>query len=151
MKFTHFKSQHVLLMAGMILIMITGGIFLSCASEEPVITDDMIEEDYFQRAQEASDHENYKLALKYYYQFKERYPDNLEKNTWASYEIAFLYHKTGDDAKSIELLNELLALFAQDKTGVLPKAVKVLAETVKQKIQEKSTPPPVDTSSTTKQ
>jgi len=118
---------------------------LSCASQEPVFTEGMTPEDYFQRAQDAADKGHYELALKYYFKFKETYPDNLEKNVWASYEIAFIHHKMGNDAKSLELLDEVIALYSQDRASVLPKTVKVLADTVKQKIlvsQKKPEPVP---------
>ena len=110
---------------------------VSCASQEPVISDTMTPEDYFQLAQERVEKKDYAAAIAYYYQCKEKFPDNLEKNTWASYEIAFLYHKMNDDAKALVLLDELLSLYTQDKEQVLPKAPKLLAERVKANILNK--------------
>jgi outer membrane protein assembly factor BamD (BamD/ComL family) len=110
----------------------------ACQSTTPVFDSKMKPEDYFQRAQERADQSDYANALAYYYKFKEVFPNNLEKNIWASYEIAFVYHKMGNDAKSLQLVNELLALYEQDKNGVLPKAPKSLAEKVKDNIINKS-------------
>jgi len=106
-----------------------------------VITGDMSPEDYFQKAQDASDRGNFPLALKYYYKFKETFPDNLEKNVWASYEIAFLQHKMGNDEKAIGLFDEIIALYTQDKASVLPKAVLTLAESVRKKILDSQKKP----------
>jgi len=111
------------------------------------ITSDMSPEDYFQKAQDASDRGNFPLALKYYYKFKETFPNNLEKNVWASYEIAFLQHKMGNDEKALELFDEIISLYTQDKSSVLPKAVLTLAESVKKKIldsQKKPEPAPAE-------
>jgi tetratricopeptide (TPR) repeat protein len=124
---------------GIVLLLAAGILSASaCQSATPVFDSKMKPEDYFQRAQERADQNDYTNALAYYYKFKEVFPNNLEKNIWASYEIAFVYHKMGEDAKSLQLLNELLALYAQDKNGVLPKAPKSLAEKVKDNIVNKS-------------
>jgi outer membrane protein assembly factor BamD (BamD/ComL family) len=109
----------------------------TCAGQAPVFDDTMTAQDYFQRAQDRADAGDYANAIAYYYKFKEKFPDNLEKNTWASYEIAFLHHKMGEDAKALVLLDELLSLYTQDKGQVLPKAPKLLAEEVKEKIINK--------------
>ena len=110
---------------------------LSCASSPPTYTADMTPEDYLQMAQERADRGEYQIAIDVYYKMKETFPNNLEKNIWASYEIAFLYHKMGNDAKSLELLDELLTLYSQDQRNVLPKAPKILAEQVKSNIENK--------------
>jgi outer membrane protein assembly factor BamD (BamD/ComL family) len=109
----------------------------ACQSASPVFDAKMKPEDYFQRAQERVDQGDFTNALAYYYKFKEVFPNDLEKNIWASYEIALLYHKMGEDTKSLKLLDELIALYTQDKTQVLPKAPKMLAEKVKDNILNK--------------
>lgn len=109
----------------------------ACASQALVISDSMQPEDYFQLAQERAEKKDYAAAIAYYYKCKEKFPDNLEKNTWASYEIAFLYHKMRDDAKALVLLDELLSLYKQDKSRVLPQAPKLLAEQVRENIINK--------------
>src|SRR4030042_2067217 len=109
-----------------LLLLVIAAVWLtssSCASEPPVFTDSMKPEDYFQRAQERAEKRDYSNAITYYYKCKEKFPDNLEKNIWASYEIAFLYHKMRDDAKAIELLDGVIALYSQDRGSVLPKAI----------------------------
>jgi outer membrane protein assembly factor BamD (BamD/ComL family) len=109
----------------------------SCQSEPPVFDEAMEPADYFQRAQERVEVKDYATAITYYYKCKEKFPDDLDKNTWASYEIAFLYHKMENDEKALVLLDELLALYQQDKDGVLPPAPKILAEKVKDNIINK--------------
>lgn len=112
-------------------------VIFSCQSQEPVYTADMKPEDYFQQAQDRADRGEYQTAIAIYYKMKETFPDNLEKNTWATYEIAFLYHKMGNDAKALEMLDELLALYTQDQRGVLPASPKKLAEMVRDNIVNK--------------
>ncbi len=139
--------RFVLFFVAIMLILSTS----ACQSAQPVFDAKMRPEDYFQRAQERTDQGDYNNALAYYYKFKEVFPNNLEKNIWASYEIAFIYHKMGENEKALKLIDELLALYTQDKTGVLPKAPKALAEKVKDNIINKdkysnqTAKPPADT------
>ena len=37
------------------------------------------------------------------------HPDELERNLWAEYEIAFMHHKLDDDQTAVELLGLLVA------------------------------------------
>ena len=63
--------------------------------------------------------------------------NNLEKNLWASYEIAFLHHKMGDDQKAIELFDKLIAKYNSTKAKNWPVAPKILAQKVKEEIISK--------------
>ncbi len=109
----------------------------SCQTQPTTIPDNLSPAEYFQRAQDASENENYRLALKYYEKFQKKYPDNLEKNLWASYEIAFLHHKMGDDKTAIELFDKLIDKYNSKDASKWPQAPKILAEKVKAKILEK--------------
>lgn len=111
--------------------------FWSCPSAEPVYSENMLPEDYFQLAQDRAERGDYKTAIAIYYKMKETFPANLEKNIWASYEIAFLYHKLGDDSTCLKLLDELLILYAQDTNKHLPTAPKKLAEILRDNIINK--------------
>jgi len=91
----------------------------------------------FQKAQDASENGNYKLAMEYYRTFQKRYSGNLEKNLWAYYEIAFLYHKMNKNDKAVKLFNELLNKYATQGTKEWPQAPRILAEKVKAGILKK--------------
>jgi outer membrane protein assembly factor BamD (BamD/ComL family) len=106
----------------------------ACKTAPVVISPDLSPADLFQKAQEASDAGKYDLALRYYETFQERHPDDLEHNLWARYEIALLRHKMGDDQTAVQLLDELLALYAGEDAKDLPPAPRILAEKIKAKI-----------------
>lgn len=104
-----------------------------CRSTGDPLAQDLTPEQYFQRAIDASDRSNYRLAMRYYEAFQARYPDDVRRNVWASYEIAVLHHKLGNDVKAVELLDELLAKYDAPQEGAapLPAAPRVLARKVK--------------------
>jgi len=106
----------------------------ACKTTAVVIAPDLSPADLFQKAQEASDAGKYDLALRYYETFQERYPDELERNLWARYEIALLRHKMGDDKAAVQLLDELLALYTGEEAKDLPPGPRILAEKIKAKI-----------------
>ncbi len=106
----------------------------SCQTQPRVIPNNLTPAEYFQRAQEASENENYKLAMRYYRKFQEVYPNNLEKNLWAEYEIAFLYHKMGDNKTAIKLFDKLIAKYKSKEAKNWPQAPRILAEKVKENI-----------------
>ncbi len=109
----------------------------SCSTSPDTIADSLTPPQFFQRAQEASDNGNYELALRYYATFKERFPEELERDLWASYEIAFLHHKMGKDERALELLDELLEQYALDASVAYPQGPRILAEKVKARLEEK--------------
>lgn len=129
------KIKKLVLLLFLIALAITA--ICSCPSAEPVYSENMLPEDYFQLAQDRAERGDYKTAIAIYYKMKETFPDNLEKNIWASYEIAFLYHKLGDDPTCLRLLDELLTLYAQDTNKLLPTAPKKLAEILRDNIVNK--------------
>jgi outer membrane protein assembly factor BamD (BamD/ComL family) len=87
----------------------------------------------FQKAQDASDKTDYSLALQYYRLFQDKFPGDTERQAWAAYEIAFTYHKMGNDMTALTLLDELLARYAKGEK--LPEAPRILAEKAKERIQ----------------
>ncbi len=93
----------------------------------------------FQRAQDAAEKGDSLAAIRYYEAFKERRPDDRERVAWASYEIAFLYHKMKKDDTSLVLLDELLAQYAKEGDA-LPAAPRILAQNLKARIQPKVEP-----------
>ncbi len=84
----------------------------------------------FQKAYEAMDAGDFEGALVYYTSYVKLFPDDLAGNLWASYEIAFLYHKMGDDNKASELFKELIARYENEGNSSWPQAQRILAERV---------------------
>ncbi len=106
-----------------------------CATSPDEIESGLSPAEYFQRAQEASDANRYELALAYYQKFQEEYPEELERNLWASYEIALLYYKMGQNRIAVEHFDALLAEYAAGDAD-LPQGPRILAEKVKARIEE---------------
>ena len=109
------------------------------SSPVPSDTSDLTPAEIFQKAQDASDRSDYSVALQYYHLFQEKFHDDAEHQAWASYEIAFIYHKMGDDTKALALFDELLARYTSGEK--LPEAPRILAEKVKARIQSDLQPP----------
>ncbi len=107
----------------------------SCATQAPSVSSDLTQAQIFQRAQDASEKGDYSLSMEYYKLFQQKYHDDRDHNIWADYEIAFLYHKMGNDAKAIEFFNDLLAMYEKDPT--LPDAPRILAQKVKAELEAK--------------
>ena len=95
----------------------------------------------FQIAQEASDSGNYKAAMEYYKLFQQKYPDEISRNLWASYEIAFLHHKTGDDEEAARLFRKLIPGYSVEGAEPLPQGPRVLSELVLVDIEADKTRP----------
>lgn len=107
----------------------------SCASGPAVIPPGLSAAEIFQRAQDASDRGDYTLAIRYYDIVPTSFPEDINHVTWASYEIAFLYHKMGKPAQALTLINQLLDRY--DKEGdKLPPAPRVLAAKLKVRLQD---------------
>ena len=108
--------------------------FASCASGPTIIPAGLSAAEIFQRAQDASDHGNYPLGIRYYSLIPSTYPDDVSHRTWALYEIAFLYHKMGRNDTALSLIKDLLAKY--DKEGdTLPPAPRVLAAKLKPRLE----------------
>ncbi len=109
----------------------------ACRSAPVVIPADLSAAESFQRAQDATDGGNYALAIRYYTAFRENNPDNKDRDIWALYEIAFNYHKMGNDAKAVELLDQVLQQYQTDN-GTLPPAPRILAQELRSSWSQKS-------------
>lgn len=107
---------------------------LACKSTPPPIEQDLTPAGFFQKAQEASDAGKYSLALRYYGAFQGKYPDERDRNLWARYEIALLYHKMGKDETALKLFDELIALYSGEDAAGLPQGPRLLAEKIKARI-----------------
>ena len=107
----------------------------SCASGPVQIPEGLSVAELFQRAQDAGDSGNYPLAIRYYDLVAQNYPADLMHVTWASYEVAFLYHKMGKDKEALSRFNALLDQYAA-QGDKLPPAPRVLAAKIKARLEE---------------
>jgi tetratricopeptide (TPR) repeat protein len=135
---------------------------VACATQAAAIPEGLTAGEIFQRAQDAAESGAYPVAIQYYTLFQQKYPEDWEHGVWASYEIAFLYHKTGKDAEALKLLDDLLAMYAKEGAiasqgdagapqgaadqqpvrAALPPAPRILAEKLKSRLQESATTAP---------
>jgi tetratricopeptide (TPR) repeat protein len=126
------------------IIAVTLCLALSCRSQGDPYAEDLTAKEYFQRAIEASDRNNYRLAQKYYEVYLSKFPDDLHGNLWASYEIAFCYYKMKKNRKAVELFEQLLeryeALAKRDDIDpdTVPEGPRILTELVLEKIRKRS-------------
>jgi outer membrane protein assembly factor BamD (BamD/ComL family) len=112
-------------------------LLVSCASQDRSGQEGLSAGEIFQRAQDAVDRGNYTLGITYYTLCQERYPDDVSHQVWASYEIAFVYHKMGQNQKALQLFDDLLARYAKEGDA-LPPAPQVLAQKLKTRLEEAS-------------
>ena len=106
-----------------------------CSSVPEDIEEDLTPMEYFQRAQEASDAGRYALSMAYYEKFQEQYPQERDRNVWAEYEIAMLYHKMGKNKIALERFEALLERYESGEPD-LPEGPMILAEKVKVRVEE---------------
>jgi tetratricopeptide (TPR) repeat protein len=107
-----------------------------CSSVPDKIEEGLTPMEYFQRAQEASDAGRYALSMAYYEKFQEQYPQERDRNVWAEYEIALLYHKMDKNQIALERFDALLARYESGEPD-LPEGPRILAEKVKVRVEEK--------------
>ena len=115
-------------------------LLLSCQTEMPQTSERMSPPEYFQTARDAIGQRNFQAAMEYYQIYLERFPaathpDELERNLWAEYEIAFMHHKLGDDQTAVELLGRLVARYDGEGGEDLPPAPGRLARRVIEELQ----------------
>lgn len=102
-----------------------------CRTLDQSVDESLSAAEFFQRAQEASDARDYPLAMRYYETFLRVHPEDQERTLWAAYEIAFLYHKMGDDRKAVELFDALLARYRSPESEGWPQGPRMLAQKVR--------------------
>jgi len=109
-------------------------ILWGCATRPPAVSDALSITEIFQRAQDAADKSDYSLAIAYYSLTAKSYPGDTAHIVWASYEIAFLYHKMGKNDTALSLLKDLLDRYAKEGDA-LPAAPRVLAERLSTRLE----------------
>lgn len=119
----------------LIALVASSALITSCQTPAPVIMDQMTPPEYFQAARGAVAQRDHATALIFYQTYIERfpaenYPQEIKRNLWAEYEIAFLYHKLGDDETALTLLSEIVAKYDAEGGDKLPQAPGRLAQRV---------------------
>lgn len=127
---THSKK----ILAAAAVVAVSAFLF-SCASGPVVIPAGLSVAEIFQRAQDAGDSGNYALAMRYYDLVATDYPTDLTHVTWASYEIAFLYHKMGNNKEALTRFNALLDQYTTEGDK-LPPAPRILAAKLKASLEQ---------------
>lgn len=114
--------------------------FFACATGGANIGEDLSPAELIQRAQEASDHNRYRVALQYYQALLERNQQNIELVCTAEYEIAFIHYKQKKYDEARTELNALLERYNTPDEELLPPQFKRLANIVLESITEKEKP-----------
>ena len=113
-------------------ILVGATLLAGCVTASPELAEGLTPAEYFQRAQEATAQHDYGLAMRWYAAFRERFaddpsPQQMARLLWAEYEIAFLYHKMGDDENALRLLRALVRSYEQPAAADYPAGPRVLA------------------------
>ncbi len=102
--------------------------FAGCSTVDTTFEPGSSPEVYFQRAQLASDQNDFELAQKIYRIFLETGISDPGYRVSAEYEIAFLDYKMGRKEAAIEGFNKILAMYeAGTYSGMVPEWPKVLS------------------------
>lgn len=114
-------------------------LLLGCQTSMPD-SEQLTAPEYFQAARDSISQRNFQAAMDYYRTYLERFPatahpDELERNLWAEYEIAFMHHKLDDDQTAVELLRLLVAKYDGEGGEDLPPAPGRLARRVIEELQ----------------
>ena len=113
-------------------ILVGAALLAGCVTASPELAEGLTSAEYFQRAQEATAQHDYGLAMRWYAAFRERFADDpspreMARLLWAEYEIAFLYHKMGDDDTALRLLRALVRSYEQPAAADYPAGPRTLA------------------------
>ena len=106
-------------------------ILAGCSSGPPVIPEDLSVLQYFQKAQEEFEHDEWDNALFYYTTYIERYPNDLPNVTTARYEIAFINYKQKKYDAAATGFRELLDFY---ETTNLPLSFPLWPRVLSQKV-----------------
>jgi outer membrane protein assembly factor BamD (BamD/ComL family) len=112
----------------------------ACETGPVIIPDSLSPAEIIQRAQEATDRNRYKTALKYYQTLLDRNRTNIDLSCAGEYEIAFIHYKQKKYDLAEEELEELLEKYNTPDEELLPAQYKKLAHIVLAQIDEKQKP-----------
>ncbi|MDR0720681.1 MAG: tetratricopeptide repeat protein [Treponema sp.] len=108
----------------------------ACFSVPDEISTELTPAELIQRAQEASDHNRYKVSFRYYETVLERFPTNMEYVCAAEYEIAFIYYKQKKYNESKAEFASLLKRYDTPDAELLPPKYRILSEKIMATISE---------------
>lgn len=109
----------------------------SCVTKPSDISPDLSPQELIQRAQEASDSNNYRRAEVYYNEVLNRYPLDDAAVCEARYEIADIHYKQRKWEIARSEFEALLDRYKEDNAEFLPAKYKILAESGIQKVEAK--------------
>jgi outer membrane protein assembly factor BamD (BamD/ComL family) len=108
-----------------------------CQTVPKSVPDKLSAKEIIQRAQEASDDNNYAAAAFYYQTCKDRNSKDLSVVCACEYELAFIDYKTGKYAAAETGFQALLARYSSPDAALLPQEYKLLTEKILPKVQAK--------------
>ncbi|HUX13955.1 MAG TPA: tetratricopeptide repeat protein [Spirochaetia bacterium] len=113
------------------LVVVFAGLFLAgCESVPTSAPPGLTQAEFFQRAQEAADGNNWRTSLFYYETFIDRYPSDRANIAAARYEIAFIHYKLGNYSQAKSGFDTLLSEYKGPNADQLPEWPKVLAQKI---------------------
>jgi len=112
----------------------------ACETVPVMVPDALSPAEIVQRAQEATDRNRYKTALKYYQTLLDRNRTYIDLTCAGEYEIAFIHYKQKKYDLAQEELLEMLEKYNTPDEELLPAQYKKLANIVLAQIDEKQKP-----------
>ena len=125
-----YLKPRIFLTLGIVLL------FSACASTAN-ISEDLSPAELIQRAQEASDHNRYNMALQYYEALHERNRNNIDLVITAEYEIANIHYKQKKYQQSRQEFSAVLEYYNTPDEELFPQHFKRLAQIGLEKIDKK--------------
>jgi outer membrane protein assembly factor BamD (BamD/ComL family) len=119
-----------------LLILIITPVFNACLSKV-IIDEELSPAELIQRAQEATDRNQYKTAMQYYQILYDQNPNNIDLIITAEYEIAFIHYKQKDYRLAREKFSSVLNHYYTPDAELLPQQFKILSQIVLKRIDEK--------------
>ncbi|HAP54636.1 MAG: hypothetical protein LWX23_06995 [Spirochaetia bacterium] len=133
------NKAHFSVKFGVKIILALSLALISCATRLEPVPENASSAEIIQRAQERSDAYDWKGAQYYYRTLQERFPDDLNLQVTAMYELAFIEYKQGHYEAARAGLQEVLALYKKPEGASLPQTWKILAEKVMAKLPSPGT------------
>lgn len=117
-------------------------ILCGCSSGPPIIPEDLSVLQFFQRAQEETEDEDWENALYYYETYIDRHPDDLANVMAARYEIAFINYKQEKYQEAVAGFREILAFYEETPPALgFPLWPRVLSKKMIETIEAKTESP----------
>jgi outer membrane protein assembly factor BamD (BamD/ComL family) len=116
-------------------VLLVSSQLVSCASAPVVIPDGLTPMELVQRAQDATDKDQYDVAIQNYQAILDRNPDDIEMVCTAEYEIAFIKYKQHKYTEAKAGFTALLERYKEADAEFLPAQYKILSEKVLAKME----------------